>query len=185
MANVTVSKEGKSAEKSAAVSSGTTALQPLMTLRTEVDRLFDDFFRGWPALTGFPSRFFNFDPFRRLAEPMTSLGAIVPKVDVAETADSYQIEVELPGLDEKDIEVSVSDDVLTIRGTKHAEREEKKKDYYLSERSYGSFYRAFEVPTGVESDKIAAKFAKGVLTLTLPKSPEAKSKERKIAISKS
>lgn len=156
---------------------------PLVSLRDEVDRLFDDFFRGWPSLMSFPSRFFDFDPFKRGAEPLAlTFGALAPKVDVAETDDGYQIEAELPGLDEKDVSVTLSDDVLTIRGEKKAEREEKKKDYYLSERSYGTMQRSFQLPDGVDADKITAQFKKGVLSIALPKSKEAKAKERKIAI---
>ena len=156
---------------------------PLVTLRDEVDRLFDDFFRGWPSIMSFPSRLFDFDPFARAAEPLAmTLGALAPRVDVAKTEEGYQIEAELPGLDEKDVSVTLSDDVLTIKGEKKAEREEKKKDYYLSERSYGTMQRSFQLPEGVDADKITAKFEKGVLSIALPKSKEAKAKERKIAV---
>jgi HSP20 family protein len=87
-------------------------------------------------------------------------------------------------MDEKNIELTVADDMLTIKGEKREEREEKKKDYYLSERRFGSFERSFRLPEGVESDKVEASFKKGVLTVTLPKTPEAqkKSKEKKISI---
>ena len=161
----------------------TRTAHPLATLRSEVDRLFDDFVRGWPSLMSFPSRLFDFDPFGRAAAPLAvTFGALAPKVDVAETEDGYQIEAELPGLDEKDVSVTLSDDVLTIKGEKKAAREEKKKDYYLSERSYGTMERSFRLPEGVDADKITAEFKKGVLSIALPKSREAKAKERKIAI---
>lgn len=159
------------------------ATHPFVALRSEVDRLFDDFFRGWPSLMSFPGRLFDFDPFRRAAEPLgVTFGALAPKVDVAETDDAYHIEAELPGLDEKDVSVTLSDGILTIKGEKKAEREEKKKDYYLSERSYGTMQRSFQLPDGVDADKITAEFKKGVLSIALPKSKEAKAKERKIAI---
>jgi len=111
---VTVQKPGKGSEQAAVPAS---TAHPLMTLRGEVDRVFEDFFRGWPSLMSFPSRLFNFDPFQRMGEPLTATyAAIAPKVDVSETADGYKIEAELPGMDEKDIHVSVSDEVLTIKG---------------------------------------------------------------------
>ena len=179
--HVDIERGGKSAAKPALPASG--SAHPLVTLRGEVDRLFDDFFRGWPSFMSFPSRLFDFDPFKRAAEPLAvTFGALAPRVDVAETDDGYQIEAELPGLDEKDVSVTLSDDVLTIKGEKKAEREEKKKDYYLSERSYGTLQRSFQLPDGVDADKITAEFKKGVLSIALPKSKEAKARERKIAI---
>lgn len=177
---VPVKKSGKT-EQAAVPAAG--ASHPLVGLRGEVDRVFDDFFRGWPSLMTFPSRFFDFGSFKQAAEPLkTTLASFAPRVDVSETAEAFEIEAELPGVDEKDINVALSDGVLTIKGEKKVEREEKKKDYYLSERSYGTVQRSFELPDAVEVDKIFAEFKKGVLTITLPKSKEAKSKERKIAI---
>ena len=90
--------------------------------------------------------------------------------------------MELPGIDEKDIDVSVSEDVITVRGEKKDEREEEKKGYYLSERSYGSFHRTIPIPPGVDADKAEARFRKGVLTITLPKTDDAKSKTRRIEV---
>src|SRR5262249_34400111 len=88
-----------------------------------------------------------------------------PAVDVADTATGYEITAELPGLDEKNIEVKLSEGTLTIRGEKKEQKEETKKDYYLSERHYGSFQRSFSAPDGVDADKIEAKFKSGVLTV--------------------
>jgi HSP20 family protein len=88
----------------------------------------------------------------------------------------------LPGLDEKNIEVKFADGVLTIKGEKQEEKEEKKKDYYLHERSFGSFHRALQVPAEVDTDKIEATFKKGVLTVTLPKPAEAQKAEKKITV---
>jgi len=85
-------------------------------------------------------------------------------------------------MDEKNVEVLFSDGVLTIKGEKQEEKEEKKKDYYMSERRYGSFRRSFEVPEGVDAEKIEASFKNGVLSVTLPKSPEAQKKEKKIPV---
>jgi HSP20 family protein len=153
--------------------------RPLANLRREIDRLFDDF--GW----GFPRRplgrtLFDVEPFWRSE---VAFGK-TPAVDIAEKEKEYEITVELPGLDESNVEVKFADGLLTIKGEKQEEKEEKRKDYYLSERRFGSFQRSFQVPDGVDADKIAASFKNGVLTVTLPKSPEAKKKEKKIAIKK-
>ena len=96
----------------------------------------------------------------------------------------YEITAELPGMDESNIDVKFADGVLTIKGEKKEEKEEKKKDYYLSERRFGSFQRSFPVPESVDANKIEAKFVNGVLTVRLPKSPEAQKNEKKIAIKK-
>ncbi|HLI14340.1 MAG TPA: Hsp20/alpha crystallin family protein [Alphaproteobacteria bacterium] len=173
----TIGKSGKETAVAAATSGGK---HPILTLREEVDRLFDDFFRGWPSRL-FPSRLSTIEPFGLVGELMP-VNTLMPKVDVSETKDGFEIEAELPGVDEKDIAVSLKDGVLIITGEKKAEREEKKKDYYLSERSYGSVRRAFELPDSVEEDKISAKFEKGVLSITLPKSKEAKTAEKRISI---
>jgi HSP20 family protein len=152
--------------------------QPFESLREEVDRIFDEFTRGfgrWP----FGRRIFDVEPLLRYE---TSFGVSAPVVDVVEKEKEYQISAELPGLDEKDVEVSVSDDMLTIKGEKKEEKEEKAKNYYLSERRYGAFQRSFQLPSGVDAEKIEASFQKGVLTVTLPKTPEAQKKEKKIAI---
>jgi len=95
---------------------------------------------------------------------------------------AYEIAAELPGMDEKNIEVKFADGVLTIKSEKREEKEEKNKDYYLSERSFGSFQRSFQVPSGVDIDKIDASFKNGVLTVTLPKSTEAQKAEKKITV---
>ena len=103
----------------------------------------------------------------------------MPTVDVSETDKAYEITAELPGMDEKNVEVKVANGVLTIKGEKQDEKEEKKKDYHMRERSYGSFERSFQVPDGVDADKIEANFKKGVLTVILPKSAEAKRLKRR------
>src|SRR5271169_1312996 len=106
----------------------------------------------------------------------------VPAVDIADTEKAYEITAELPGMDEKNVEVKFSSGVLTIKGEKREEKEEKKKDYHLSERRYGSFERRFQIPEGVDSDKIEATFKKGLLTVMLPKTAAAQTAEKKIAI---
>jgi HSP20 family protein len=151
--------------------------RPFESLRREVDRLFDDFSGGiWRSPFG--RSFFDIGPFRR-AE--AGFGA-VPAVDVTQTDKGYEITAELPGMEEKDIDVKLSNGILTIRGEKRDEKEEKKQNYYMRERSFGSFERSFQVPEDVDVSKIGASFNKGVLTLTLPKSAEAQKAEKKIEV---
>ena len=153
------------------------AWRPFESFRREIDRLFDDFDGGmWRS--PFRRHFFDIEPLRR-AE--AAFGA-VPAVDVTETDKAYEITAELAGMDEKNVEVRLANGVLTIKGEKQDEKEEKKKDYYVRERSFGSFERTFQVPDGVDADKIEANFKKGVLTVTLPKSTEAQKSEKKIAV---
>jgi HSP20 family protein len=153
--------------------------RPLANLRREIDRLFDDF--GWGVARRPAGRtLFDVEPFWR---GELSFGR-APAVDIAEKDKEYEITAELPGLDESNVEVKFADGLLTIKGEKREEKEEKKKDFYLSERRFGSFQRSFQVPEGVDADKIVASFKDGVLTVTLPKSPDAQKKEKKIAIKK-
>lgn len=146
------------------------------SLRGDIDRLFDRFDRGFrlPSLR----RMFDFAP----SWDEASFGVTVPAVDIAEDEKQYKITAELPGLDEKGIEVSLAGDSLVIKGEKRQEKEEKDKNYYLSERSYGSFQRSFPLPNGVDQEKIAASFAKGILTITLPKTAEAQKQAKKIEV---
>lgn len=149
------------------------AWRPLETLRREVDHLFEDF---------------GHDFWRR---PFRSLGgferawqrlAATPPVDVSETDKAYEVTAELPGMDEKNIEVNVAHGGLTIKGEKKEEKEEKKKDYYVSERHYGSFERYFSLPDGVDADKIEATFKNGVLKVMLPKTAEAQKPAKKVEV---
>jgi HSP20 family protein len=150
------------------------AWRPFESLRKEVDRLFEDF---------------GDDFWRRPLRSLATLERSWPKkfpanpaVDVTETDKAFEITAELPGMDEKNVEVSVANDGLTIRGEKNEETEEKKKDYYVSERRYGSFERYFGLPEGVDADKIEATFKNGVLKVILPKTVEAQKPAKKIDI---
>jgi HSP20 family protein len=142
------------------------------SFRGEMDRLFDRFSSGF----GFPSlrRIFDVEPSWRSA---SSFSFAAPAIDMSE-----EISAELPGIDAKDIDVSVSGDMLVLKGEKRQEKEEKDKDYHFSERSYGSFQRSFELPSSVDCNKIAADFSKGVLTITLPKTAEARQPVKKIEV---
>lgn len=109
-------------------------------------------------------------------------GALVPSIDVAETEKAFEVKAELPGVEQKDVEVTIADDVLTIKGEKKSEEKEEGKNFYRSERSYGSFARAISLPPSVNEDKISAAFKNGVLTVTLPKSAEAKKATKKVSV---
>ena len=147
---------------------------PLESLRREIDQAFQSFGLGpWPpALTRptFQADFFHDGSWN-----------IAPAVDVSEKDKEFEVTAELPGLDEKDVEVKLANGNLTIKGEKKEEKEEREKDYYFSERRYGSFVRSFPLPEGVNADKIEASFAKGVLTIKLPKTAEAQA-EKKIPV---
>jgi len=124
-------------------------------LRHEMDRVFDRFFEPrW--------------------EEFESGGQWAPKVDISETKDAVVVKAEIPGVEQKDINVSLQDQVPTIRGEKHQEKEEKDEKYHRVERSWGAFARAFRMPAAVAGDKVTATFRDGTLTVTLPKAPEAK-----------
>jgi len=142
--------------------------------------LFDSFFNragSW----GFPA-----SGLSRWLEPSFGFGSrlssFVPAVNVSETGRELQITAELPGLDEQDVEVTLNRDSLTIRGEKRNEFEDKGRDYYRMERSYGSFHRTIPLPGEVDTEKVDARFNKGVLTVTLPKLPEHRLGSRKIQI---
>lgn len=142
-------------------------------LRREMDNLFEDFTRGW--FGNVPA---SGDGFARM---MRSVG-LEPAVDVVESDGGYRITAELPGVDTKDLDVTVSGDVLTIRGEKSESHEEKDKDRFLSERRYGAFQRSFRLPAGIDADRIEASHANGVLTLNVPKSAEAEAAKKKIEV---
>ncbi len=133
---------------------------PFLSLQSQIDRLFDDFTRGFPAF----------------GNGMTT-NVSLPTMDVAETDKEIEITAELPGLEEKDVQINVADNVLTIRGEKKAEKEQKDKNYRLVERSYGSFERSLELPEGVNADAIKASIDKGVLKVVVPKPAPAQVKK--------
>src|SRR5215470_20017582 len=143
---------------------------------SEMDRLFDRF--GFPSLR----RVFDIEPSWRSA---SSFSFSTPAIDMSEDDKAYKISAELPGINPKDIDVSLSGDTLVLKGEKRQEKEEKDKNYHFSERAYGSFQRAFELPASVDRSKVAADFSKGVLTITLPKTTEAQKPAKKIEVKSS
>ena len=124
-----------------------------------------------------------FDAFMSPFDGSEYKNTVSPRLDVAELKDKYEIKAELPGMDEKDINLSVENGLLTISGEKKAETEEKDKGYYLKECSYGSFSRSVRLPDNISEDKIGAKFKKGVLVIDMPKKEPLAPKSRKIEIS--
>ena len=145
---------------------------PFMALHQQMNNLFEDFFGDFEGALRSP------------AQGFLSRGAFgqVPSVDVAETDDEVTVTADLPGLTEKDVEVTLDDDVVTIKGHRSEQREDKQRNYHVMERSYGEFQRAVALPAGIDRDKVKAEFKNGVLKLTMPKQPEAKAHRRKIEI---
>jgi HSP20 family protein len=135
----------------------------LTTFRREMDRLFERFLGGFPSLD------------------ISAVGEM-PRLDLAETKDNVTVKAELPGLEAKDLEISISGQTLTIKGEKKQEKEEKDEHRHLIERSYGAFSRTVALPAPVASDKIKATFKNGVLTITLPKTEDAKRKSIPIKV---
>lgn len=123
-----------------------------------------------------------FDAFMTPFEGTEIRRTLSPKLDVAETKDKFEIKAEMPGIDEKDIDVSMDDGVLTISGEKKTEAENDDKGYWLKECSYGSFSRSIRLPENIADDKIVAKFDKGVLMIDVPKKEPTVTKTKKIAI---
>jgi HSP20 family protein len=164
----------RSDDKAPATTTATANWRPFEDLRREVDRLFDDFGRGsWLR----PWRGTDLEPLFRRTTAWTA-----PAVDIAEKADAYEITAELPGLDVKNVDVSLRNGALVIKGEKEDSKEEKSRDYYLRERQYGTFERSFAIPSDVDASKIAATFKNGVLTVALPKSAEAQKAAKKVEI---
>lgn len=138
-------------------------------LHREVDRVFENFWSGF----GTPSL---------LGDNGALAAGLDVKVDASEDEKAYHVTAELPGLSEKDVEVTFADNTLTLSGEKKAESEVKEKDYHRRERSYGSFRRSFTLPAEVDEEKISASFKDGVMTIELPKSQTAQKKAKKITI---
>jgi len=133
-------------------------------MRKEMDRFWDSFLEG---------------TMRRRGEDGTEW---FPSLDVSETKNELVVKAEIPGMDSKDIDISLSDGMLTIRGEKKQEKEEKEENYHFIERSYGTFSRSVSLPRDLKHDKISASYKDGVLRVVLPKSEEAKKKEIKIKV---
>lgn len=134
-------------------------MREVSRLWRDMDRMFENFLTTRPGWAAKPWE-----------------GEWLPAVDVSETPEQVTVKAELPGIDPKDVKISLAGDVLTLKGEKKSEREEKKEDYHLVERSYGSFTRSLVLPAAVNADKIEAKYEKGVLSITCPKKDQVKPK---------
>lgn len=166
----------KALKKSPAAGSGD-LMQPWVELRHQMEDMFDRYFRGWPV--GWPRLGHGWG-----MEPSLELKGLVgtPTVDMSETDKAYEITAELPGMDEKDLDVNVTDDVLTISGEKKDERKEEKKGYYVQERRYGQFRRSLRLPQDADVEKISARFDKGVLRVEVPRTGDAAKRGRKVNV---
>ncbi|MBK5956662.1 Hsp20 family protein [Rhodoplanes serenus] len=141
--------------------------QPLQSLQNDINRAFDSFWRGfdlpWPSTS-------------------SAWSISMPSVDVSESDKEIEVTAELPGIDEKDIDISLAEGVLTIRGEKKSEVEKKEKDYYLQERTFGSIERVVPLPDTIDLDSANATFKNGVLTVKLAKKPEAAAATKRITV---
>jgi len=136
-----------------------------VSVQRDINRLFDNFFRS-----GSP------------VEETRATSYFAPAVDIAEQENEYIVKVELPGVAKDDVKISVESNILTIKGEKKQEKEEESKNFHRVERSYGSFQRSFTLPSTVKNDKIDAAFNSGILTITMPKSEEAKPRQIEVKV---
>jgi len=146
---------------------------PMLQIHRDIDHLFDQFFRGFdlPMRGGFGS----FPDFG-------GAGLLKPKVDLSAADNEYQLTVEIPGVEEKDVSVDISNGAMTIKGEKKQEKEDKEKNFYRIERSYGSFQRVLSLPEDVDQDNIKASFKNGVLSITMPRKALPKGEVKKVEI---
>lgn len=152
----------------------TLTFEPFQSLRKQVDDLFTNFTVSWP----------DFE-MPRIEWPNlvgADLVSEIAKFDLSENGKSVKVVADIPGVDEKDVEVLVRDGVLTIKGEKKSEHKEEGEDFYITERKFGSFSRAFRLPDGVDEEAVAANFDKGVLTVTLPKKSKPKTDARRVPV---
>ena len=157
--------------------SGQPARRPLQNLRRGIDHFLEDFQLDF-LRSPLQRSVFDVESFR---QRYRARGA-APAVDIVEKDTAYELTADLPGLEMKNIEVKIVGGNLTVKGEKQESREEKKKDYYLRERIFGSFQRSFRIPESVDAEAIEASFKNGELTVTLPKKPEAQKSAKKINV---
>ena len=138
---------------------------PLSGMRRELDRMFDDMWRGLPSTAG-----------------VATASSMALRLDVKEDDKSFHVTADLPGLSEKEVEITFDDGMLTIRGEKKVERDEQQGTWHLVERSYGSFARQLSLSANIDANRIEASFNKGVLSINLPKLPSEQAKAKKIEI---
>lgn len=150
---------------------GYSDLSPAAYFHQEIDRMFDNFLSAWPAFEA-----------GHWLDPTVTNGMLKPTLDLSATDKEYVITVEIPGVDEKDVKLELSNDTLTIRGEKKQEKKEKDKNYYRMERSYGSFQRVLSLPDDADQDSIKAKFKNGVLKVNINRMPLPHSDVKRIEV---
>lgn len=155
------------AAQSKAIQPSGTGDHPMAELQRQMNQVFESF---WSRMDR---------PFAGGGWPFGEQG---PRSDVVETEQGIEVTVELPGMEQKDVEVSLAGDALTIKGEKKVERQDEKKGYYVSERSYGAVYRTIPLPPGVDTEKADASFKNGVLTVKIPHSADARAKVKRIDV---
>ena len=141
---------------------------PFFTIGKDINEFLNPFSQDF-----FENSFIDFRPLKQDR---------FPKVDISETKDNFLITADLPGIDEKNVNITLDDGMLTIKGEKKTDTEDKQGEFYSRERSYGEFQRSFEVPETIDENKIDASFSNGVLKVKMPKTPEAKKEVKKILI---
>jgi HSP20 family protein len=144
---------------------------PLMQIHNEIDRMFDEFFSG-----------FRDRESGDMWDSLMPSGLIKPNLDISESDTEYSIAVELPGVDEKNVELELVDNSLRIKGEKKRETEKKDKNYHCVERSYGTFQRVLALPEDADREGIQADYKNGIMTISIPRKPELKPETRKIDI---
>lgn len=160
----------------------------LVPLREEINRLFDRFTGfdwPWHRNRGVAANevLFGRDAFAPIDWPTAWTGETgLGRADLSRTDEGYELQIDMPGMSRENIEIELSDGILSVSGQRSDEHEDKRKGYYLSERTYGSVQRSFRVPEGVKTEDIKARFEDGVLTLTMPCTEEAKRSTRKIDV---
>lgn len=146
-----------------------TSVDAFAAIRNEMNRVFEKFEHGWRRWPSIPTSSFAHE-------------MVLPEVDIHENKVQFVVEVDLAGVAQKDISVTVSDGILTIKGEKKIEREVEKETYYMSERSFGTFERCLSLPDSIDENKLEARFLNGVLKITAPKKPGSQRTEKKIEI---
>lgn len=169
-----MTREMSKAESGRSVAAGQRYPDMWSSFRQEMDSLFENFFGNEPLRAWAPPRFARLIP--------SNGDVMMPDIDVKETNKEISVVAELPGLSENDVDLKISDGMLTLTGEKKYEKTEEKGDYHVMERRFGSFRRSFRLPESADADKVAAVFDKGVLTVTIPKRKEAVKAEKHIKI---
>ena len=184
----TSKKKSQNVVKAGAVK-GSGELHPLQSLRSEIDALFDNVLSGWPGMR-LTRHSFDMDhwrepfrePMRHIEDRFAALNKLSTRAEVKETDKAVTVTAELPGVAEADIDVTVTDALLSIRAEKKEETRKDEDNYHVSERHYGSIKRTFTLPDGVDVDKAKASFKDGVLSITVPKIARPKSATKKIPV---